>query len=268
MMTSSNDTGHSPFPSLPIISPDPPPRSQREKYGLLFLAGIAGLIILIMLVGWFGYRVWNLREVWANVYTLHDVTRSQDERIQAAFSLSRDPRVEQRQLWDMSLTLGLPDLARYVLAEGVGAELVAQDPQAFVAAVARSPDWPGWLRLALTRPLAYASSQGHTISRERLGELTRLGDPVIRLWALYALAVQARPDPQTVVEIERVYREAAPERELAGLLLAAIRGGEIERAASLAKATEWNREHHAETKRLLQGWELRQGSLTRTAEKG
>ena len=35
-----------------------------------------------------------------------------DRRIQAAFSLGHDPRVEQRQLWDLSLRRGIPELAR------------------------------------------------------------------------------------------------------------------------------------------------------------
>jgi hypothetical protein len=267
MMSSDNASGKPSLPSLPIVSPDPPKRSEHQKYGSLYVAGLAGLVIVTLLVGWFGYRAWSLRDVWAKVYILHDTARTEDERIQAAFELARDPRFEQRQRWETSLRLGLPDLARYLLAEGVGSELVAEDPQAFVSAVARSQDWPDWLRLALTRPLAVASTEGHTISRERLGELCRLGDPVIRLWALFALAVQPRPDPQTMVEIEQVSHDAAaPEHELAGMLLEAIRGRQGDRLTILARAADWNREHHPETLRLWRGWRLVEGRLEHTSD--
>lgn len=262
MMMNSSEPNRSSFPSLPIINtPQAPARSQREKYGTLFYLGILGLIVLVTLVGWFGYRVWSLRDVWAKIYVLNDAREPEARRIQAAFSLGHDPRVEQRQLWDLSLRRGLPELARAILAAGIGAELVAENPQGYVTAVARSPDWPDWLRLALARPMAYAATRGHAVSRERLGELCRLKDPVLRLWALYALAVQPRPDPQTAVEIERVAKSSAPEHELAELLLAAIRTDEAHRLKILDRATLWNREHHPATVRLWQGWTVREGTL-------
>ena len=132
-----------------------------------------------------------------------------------------------------------------------------------MSAVARSPDWPTWLRLALARPLAYASTRGHEISRERLGELCRLDDPVLRLWALYALAVQPRPDPQTVVEIDQVARSARPEHELAELFLAAVGANEPGRFSILDKATIWNRGHHPESRQVWAGWTVRDGILVR-----
>jgi hypothetical protein len=266
MMSSDNSAGPAPLPSLPIINLEPPPRSDRQKYGSFFLAAVGGLVLVVSLVGWFGYRAWSLRDVWARVYVLHDRSRPDDDRIRAAFALARDPRFEQRQRWETSLRLGLPDLARCLLAEGVGPELVADDPQAFVSAVARSPEWPGWLRLALTRPLALASTEGHTLSRERLRDLCWLEDPVIRLWALYTLAVQPRPDPQTAVEIEKVaHDESAPEHELAGMLLEATRGRESERPTILARAAEWNRLHHPDTRRVWTGWRIVDGRLERTS---
>jgi hypothetical protein len=266
MMMNSSEPKRSAVPSLPIINnPLAPARSQREKYGTLFCLGILGLIVLVTLVGWFGYRVWLLRDVWAKIYVLNDAREPEARRIQAAFSLGHDPRVEQRQLWDLSLSRGLPELARDILAEGIGAELVAEDPQGYVTAVAHSPDWPDWLRLALARPMAYAATRGHAISRERLGELCRLDDPILRVWALYALAVQSRPDPQTAVEIERVAKSSAPQHELAELLLAAIRTDEARRLEILDRATLWNREHHPATARLWQGWAVREGTLVSLA---
>ena len=67
---------------------------------------------------------------------LSDAREPEARRIQAAFSLGHDARVEQAQLWDLSLRRGIPELARDLLAEGIGAELVAEDPQGYVTAVA------------------------------------------------------------------------------------------------------------------------------------
>jgi hypothetical protein len=261
----SSDTNHPAFPNLPIVNPDLPRRSRRDKYGTLFFLGIAGLAVLTALVGWFGYKMWSLRDVWANVYVLHDGEQPEEARVQAAFALSRDPRVEQDQLWEMSLRRGLPDLARYVLGEGIGAKQVAEDPYGYVAAVAMSPQWPVWLRLVLLRPAAYAATEGHALSREMLGELCRQGDPIIRLWALYALAVQERPDPQTVVEIERVAQADGPCRELAQLFLSAIHADQPRRLAILHEATLWNRSHHPDASRIWRGWTVRDQRLVRSA---
>jgi hypothetical protein len=259
-MTNHTNPGSSSFPSLPILSPsEVPGRSEREKYGTLFYLGIAGLVVLVSLVTWFAYRAWTMRDVWSEIYVLHDPKVSIEKRVQAAITLSHDTRVEPNQLWDLSLNRRLPELARYALAEGIGPELVAQDPQGYVSAVARSPDWPSWLRLVLMRPLAYAATQGHSLSRERLGELCRQSDrddQAVRLWALYALAVQTRPDPQTVVEITRVAESPGPDRELAQLLRDAVDSDETRRVALLDRATVWNREHHPDTRRLWEGWSL------------
>ncbi|MGC8640084.1 MAG: hypothetical protein ACP5XB_09435 [Isosphaeraceae bacterium] len=266
MLTNSTSTGSSGLPSLPIITPPEPARSDREKYGTLFFLGIAGLLVLLALVGWFGYRLWTMRDIWSGIYLLNDAGQPEEKRIQAAFTLSHDPRLEQNQLWDLSMNRKLPELARYTLAERIGTELVARDPRSYASAVTLSPDWPSWLRLVLVRPLAYAATRGHALSRERLGELCRRtirDDPAVRLWVLYALAVQTRPDPQTVVEIERVARSDSPESELARLLLDAIESDEAQRISILDRATAWNREHHPDTRRIWQGWTLKEGKLER-----
>jgi hypothetical protein len=265
-MMNSSSSGPSGLPSLPIITPPAAPRSDPEKYGTLFYLGSAGLVVLLALVGWFGYRMWSMRDIWSSIYLLNDASQPEAKRVQAAFKLSHDPRLEQNQLWDLSLNRKLPDLARYTLAEGIGSELVAQDPQGYAAAVALSPDWPSWLRLVLVRPLAYAATRGHAVSRERLGELCRRtirDDPAVRLWALYALAVQTRPDPRTIVEIEQVAQADSPESDLASLLLEAVHADESRRITLLDSATAWNREHHPDTRRIWQGWSVREGKLER-----
>ena len=69
----SSESNQPSFPSLPILNnPQAPPRSQSEKYGTLFYLGILGLLVLVSLVGWFSYRVWSLRDVWARIYVLSD----------------------------------------------------------------------------------------------------------------------------------------------------------------------------------------------------
>jgi hypothetical protein len=254
-----------PLPSLPIITVDPPPRSQSEKYGLALYLGLGGLAVVLALVGWFGYRAWTMRDVWRSVYVLNDREQPEAARVQAAVDLRRDPRFEPRQSWDLALHRELPELARYILAEGVGADLVAADPLGYASAVARSEGWPDWLRIALARPLAYASAEGHTLSRERLAELCRLSDPQLRLWALCALAMQTRPDPEPKIEIDRIAAEPGPERELAQFFQKAIAADKPGRIAALDEATAWTRTHHASVSRLWDGWTLQGDRIERAA---
>ncbi len=123
--------GRNGFPELPILHSVPaPPRTQRDKYGGLFYLGAGGLAVLVVFITWFGYRVWQLRDVWAQVYALHDQTRSDAVRIESAMTLSRDKRVTDHQLMEICLRRDLPDRARYVLAEAVSTEAVARDPRA------------------------------------------------------------------------------------------------------------------------------------------
>ena len=72
---------------------------------------------------------------------------------------------------------GIPDLARYLLAEAVSTDAVARDPRNFAFTVARSSDWPDWLRLVLARQLACGAGRGYGIPRDALEELARHSDP-------------------------------------------------------------------------------------------
>ena len=164
------------FPTLPIVTPDPIRLSDREKYGALFYLGVAGLVVIVSLVGWFASQAWSHRMLWTNVYILHDPHRSEADRVKAAYALAHDPRVNQRQLWDNALSKPLPPLARYLLAEALTAESASAAPRDYAAAVARSEGWPVWLRLLLTRPLAYSAALDLPIARDHLATLSRNPD--------------------------------------------------------------------------------------------
>ncbi len=97
------------LPILPDRPTAPPrPKTTAEKYGGLYYLGVAGLIVVVGLLAWFGLGVWSLRAVWRNVYVLHDPERTEAERVEAAYRLSRNPDVTQRQYWDIALRKELP----------------------------------------------------------------------------------------------------------------------------------------------------------------
>ncbi len=259
------------FPDLPIINPavpTPPPastRSQREKYGGLFYLGIAGLAFMVLLVGWFGYGVWSNWDIWSDVYAVHDASRPDADRIEAAFQLAGNSRFADVQKLEISLSKDPPELARYLLAESVSTEVVARDPRGYTMLVARSEGWPDWLRLLLSRRLAYGAGRGYDIPRDPLDELKRHSDPMIGLWATFALAVLPRsgPDPVMTAELEKAAHNADINGELAALLLAALRLPEGERENRLDEVTTWLRRHHPQAAKIWQGWEVRDHRLVR-----
>jgi hypothetical protein len=247
------------FPVLPIVSPgeDQARLSTREKYGGLFYLGVVGLAILVTLVAWFAWGAWSLRGVWSNVYVLHDRNRPDPARIQAAYALSRDPRVNQRQYWDISLRRSLPPLARYVLAEALTAEAVQSDPRGYALAVARSEGWPVWLRLLLTRPLAYAAAHGVPIPVSALRELRDRGyDPAINLWVDFALAASRPPDGEARAALARAAASEAPDRAHAQMLLDALSAEGSEQIRRLDEATLWLRTHHPDAASVWAGWRV------------
>jgi len=217
-------------------------------------------VLLAGLVGWFGYGVWSNRDIWRDVYALSDQSRPDAERVEAATRLSQNPRVADRQKMDLSLKRDLPELARYQLAEAVSTTAVAWDPRGFAMAVARSPGWPDWLRLLLARRLAYGASRGYDIPLDALDELKRHSDPMIGLWAVYALAAlpQAGPDTAPVAELERAAETADLNGALAALLLDALRAPRQERERHLDEITIWMRGHHPQAAKIWQGWEIRE----------
>lgn len=249
------------FPSLPIVTPNPPRLGRAEKYGGLFYLGVGGLLVLAALVGWFSVNLWLLRDVWTNIYILHDPGRPEARRIQAAYALSRDPSTTDRQRWDVALRTELPELARYLVAESLGPGIVADDPRGHPLAVARSPDWPGWLRALAARPIALAAADGTAVPTEPLEELRNHADPMIGLWAAFAEAVSPQPVDAAVKQLDETARSPGPARELAVLLQAARSASGDDRRSLLAQAALWLRSHHPEAIRIWNRWEIQGDAL-------
>lgn len=262
------------FPTLPIINPGDvpapaaaPARGQAEKYGGLFYLGIAGLVVLLALIAWFGLGLWSNRDIWADVYALNDPQRAEGDRLDAGLRLALNPRFDDAAKMEMALRKDLPALARYLLAESVSTEPVAHDPRSYSLAVARSEGWPDWLRLLLECNLAFGAGRGYEISREALDELKRHSDPMIGLWATYSLAVLPRggPDPAPAAELETSAQVSDPTGELAARLLGALRAKGGEREQRLDEATFWLRRHHPQAAEVWRGWEVRDQHLVRRA---
>jgi hypothetical protein len=255
------------FPKLPILSSvpsaEPASRGQIDKYGGLFYLGIGGLVAIVLFVGFFIHGVWTHREVWALVYALHDSHRPHEDRIQAAFRLSRDERLSDEQRQQMALQRDLPDLARYLLAEAVSTEAVARDPRAFALAVAKSPGWPDWLRLLWARRLVYGAARHYAIPRDAVLELARHDDPMIRACSYAAFAASPGADPKMTAELDKAAQAPDQSGQLAAQLAAAVRAPEATRERRLDEATVWMRRHHPQAAQIWQGWQESDGRLTR-----
>jgi hypothetical protein len=269
------------FPKLPIVTPDPPAppaRAGLQKYGGLLHLGLIGLSILVALMAWFAIQVWQMRDVWANIYILHNPARSEADRIQAAFALSRDSRVNDAQLMQMCLERDLPDLARYLLAEAVRTDAVVRDPRGYTLSAVRSPEWPEWLRLLLGRRIAYGTGRGlrrqkdsareaFAIPSDSLEELARHPDPMIVLWADYAMATGPDAADDAVARLKKAARGADERAELAKMLVAALDGSPSEREDRLDQATIWMRHHHPQAAKIWQGYVVQAGKLIKVGTK-
>jgi hypothetical protein len=233
----------------------------------LYYVGIAGLVLLIALMAWFGHGLWLNRDIWADVYVLNDARSRETDRLDAALRLARNPRLDDRPRMEMALRKDLPELARYLLAESVSTDLVAHDPRWFAMVVVRSEGWPDWLRLVLARRLAYGAGRGYNIPREALDELQRRSDPMIGLWATYCRAVlpHGDPDPGPTAELERAAEGRGPAVDLAARLVGALRKTGDERELRLDEATDWLRRHHPQAAEVWRGWDVQDQHVVRTA---
>ena len=232
-----------PLPPLPpIITLDPPRLSAREKYGSLFYLGIAGLVFVTLLLTWFGLQAWSMRNIWIDVYLLHDASRPEAERVAAAYRLSVDRRVNDRQALDIALRKAIPAAARLILADRIRGDLVAEDPSAYTVMLEHGTDWPIWLRVELARPLAYAAVSGTVLPRRSLATLAADSEPAIALWANAAVALERGDNRARAVDrIKLVANDDSDRGELARALLEAVESADlnqrIERLDAASKRT-------------------------------
>jgi hypothetical protein len=235
------------LPGLPIVTLEPwEQRSRLEKYGSFYYLALGGLVLLVGMIGWFAWGAWSLREVWRDVYLLHDPARSEADRVEAAGRLASNPDATQRQRYDIALNRDLPDRARYLMAEALTAEAAEADPRGYALAVSRSggEGWPDWFRLLMLRPLAYGAGAGAAIEQEPLAELLGHGDPSIRLWACYTLAESNRYNARFKNQLRSQAAAGSPGDLAAILVLALDAEADADRVARLDEATQWVRDHH------------------------
>jgi hypothetical protein len=150
----------------------------------------------------------------------------------------------------MSLQRDLPDRARYALAESVPTSVVGYDPRTFALAVARSPNWPVWLRLLYTRLLTFSAAKQYGIPPEALKQLADGPDAMTRIWAAAALLFLPEPPAGLSEQIEQAAKLPGPEGELSRRLLEAVHAPAEQRAVILDSATEWLRHNHPDAVRI------------------
>jgi len=251
------------FPDLQIVNPDPPRMSLREKYGNLYYLAIAGLVISILLVTNFAVGLWITRDLWVANYVLNDDFRPEPERLQAAWAFTRHPAANDVQRMEIAFRKTLPDLVRYIVAEGLTTEAIRSDPKGYAVMVAKSHDWPDWLRLVLVRPMAYGVGEGYRIAWEPLDLLRENKDPAIALWATYTRAAMAPGDAPASAALDAAARREGMYRPLAALLDAAAKASGEPRRRKLDEATAWLRNNHPPVFKFWGDWEEWNGKLTR-----
>ena len=262
-----NPPGTSP-PELPILKPDGPRLTLREKYGALYYLGVAGLAVSLALVATFAYGVWALRDIWGAVYILHDDSRAEPDRIRAAWAIARHPSVNDRMRSDMALRTTLPKLARYILAEGLTSESIQADPKGYALMVARSEGWPDWFRLLMARPMAYGVVEGYQIPWGPLDLIRQHNDPALALWATFTRSAMAPGDPLALQALRQAAARGDRYAPLASLLESAARAEGPARARKLDEATRWLRDHYPEAAEVWKGWREEDGRIVEVPPSG
>ena len=237
------------FPELHIITPGPERKTTAEKYGGLFYLAIIGLVVCGLMVGVFALGLWSMRSVWSDIYAVTDASRSDLDRINAAWRLSRDTRVNDRQKWDLALNKTPPPLARYLLAESLTSDAPTASSRAYILAVSKSKSLPAFLGILLARPVAYAAAGGHPLDRAALEELSQNSDPNVAIWAVFALAVD-EPSTKDRLRLDK----AAETTELARKLQAAADLHPPASQQALDEATRWLRASDPACASIWQGW--------------
>ena len=249
------------FPDLPILEPDPPRMSLREKFGGLYYLAIGGLIASLFLVGTFFYQFYRTRDLWAAVYVLYDETASVPARNHAAWMIAHNPDANDRQKMTFALQTTLPELTRYIIAEGLSPEAIQADPKAYALMAARSEPWPDWLRLMVARPMAYAVGEGYRIAWEPLDELRGRSDKAMGLWMTYTRAVMGSGEAALAQQLRDAAAKPGAYQPLANLLSQAEAAKGAERVAKLDAATAWLRGNHPPCSQVWEGWKVVDGEL-------
>ncbi len=249
------------FPELPILDPDPPRMTLREKYGGLYYLGIGGLIVSVGLVGTFFLGLYQTRNLWAAVYVLNDPQAQQPARLEAAWFVSRSTDSNDRWRMDFALRKDLPALARYIIAEGLTPDSIQADPKGYALSAAKSEGWPDWLRLMIARPMAYAVGQGYRIAWEPLDELRGRSDKALSLWMTYTRAVMGPGDAPSIKRLKDSAAQPGMYQDLAALLVEAYHASGSNRILKLDEATGWLRTNHPPCVEVWEGWEERDGQL-------
>jgi hypothetical protein len=260
------------LPILPSVPPPglPPPRvsarTDAQKYGALFWAGLVGLVAVVAMVGWFGIGIYRMSDVLGLTYTLHDPKEPEPMRVQAAYAIARSGRATDRQLWDMAIRTTNPPLARYVLAEALTADAVRADVRGYSLAVARSPGWPGWFRWLIFRPMALRAGEGVQPSAELVAEIRdALPEGAARLWVAFFVLAGGSDDHALGEWAREAMKHAKADDALRPL---AVQFDDLlrqkdpgRRRIQLERATHWMRHNEPQCEALWRGWEIRDGRL-------
>jgi len=211
----------------------------------------------------FAYRIYVTRDLWVAIYVLGNPGFSEPERLRAAWALTHHPDANDVQRMELAFNKSLPDLGRYIVAEGLTTEAIRSDPKAYALMVAKSEGWPNWLRLILIRPMAYGVGEGYRIAWEPLDLLRHNKDQAVGLWATYTRAAMGTGEPEAAADLEAAGRRDGFFRPLALLLDQAVKARGPDRVKKLDEATAWLREHHPVVSMLWKGWEEKGGKLVR-----
>ena len=154
----------------------------------------------------------------------------------------------------MCLERDVPDLAQ--LPAG-GIDFAGPDRAAtrggYALTVARSPDWPDWLRLLLARRLTYGVARGYAIPREALDELAGHADPMIGLWAKCGLALDRGPRKPRSRHLS--WPRAGRRARGTGDAITRHRSPRRGRAREAwDEVTLWMRNHHPGAAKIWGGW--------------
>jgi hypothetical protein len=254
------------LPSVPSPTPPPSTRSDAQKYGALFWAGLAGLVAVVGMVAWFGVGVYRMSDVLGLTYTLHDPKASEPTRVQAAYAIARSGRATDRQLWDMAMRTTNPPLARYVLAESLTAGAVRSDVRGYSLAVARSPGWPGWFRWLIFRPMVLRAAEDVQPAPALLAEIREsLPEGAPRLWVAYFVLAGGSDDRALVAWAREAMKQARAQPSLSPLAVLfddLLRQKDPRRRRILLdRATHWMRHKDPECASLWRAWLIRDGQL-------